>query len=801
MVAGRAFHWMIRPLLATCLLLPAICAAADQASLREQVFGKREAREQLLDVTAEIDGTAIGEVAVSLRLDQLLSIDRDALLELLRSWFDDRGLACLAALPARLSPAQGETCELGLSFDPAALSMRIQLPLERRPERMLTLRASRSGAPALRRQGTSAYINLSLNGRQRSGQASDLATLFDGAVGRADSTLEFEGSCASDRCGIDLAALVHDQPERLRRWQLGDLGSPRAGMLGLPGMRGLSVGTDFDLQPTFGFTPQLQAPLELDRAGTLEVWQGGRLVRRERLGPGRYRLSDFPLGFGWNEAVVRVTDDAGKVETRSLQTYVDLSLLGEGLSRSSAALGYPRIPLQPDEQRPWILALEQVRGLRLGTVGVASVSAPQLDHHAIELAWTQGDERGLWGARLGCSHRADTGCRASFALRLDGGGGVYGWQQQAQLDWRDAHWQDVVDPVPAGAERAVSWRAYTRLSERWQLAVAAQGRQQPGQRRSSGAGVQLAARLAGGWSLRLGLEHRRERSSASSTRETGLSINLGWLFDRARQSVNLNYNGIDRVGSLGWQHARGGQRGGWATSVSHTDGPLATLQSASTRWRAERWSGEASFARTDADGQSSNEFGLQAQTALVYAEGVLGVAERVNGAFAILQPAADDVGPVYVNPYADDYLASDRGPGPAVVSNLRPYQPRELVVSMPKLPTGRDPGELLPRLMPPYKGGVLVALGGQASVGLRAVIVDSAAKPLEMVPGTLRKLDCDQGCPPDLPVFVGRNGRLTALGLTAGRWELVLKTTPPRRHDLELPVTATGLIDLGVLQP
>lgn len=792
--------------------LPAAPAAAD-GDLHQRVFGRREARIQALEVVASIDGLSLDEVGVSVQGGQLLDVDSAALQSVLAAWLDPAGMDCLrdagqqpaadsgrSAGTRRLRPDEALACGLTLSFDAAALQLQIELPLERRRERLLQLRPPAATGPLLQRQGWSAFLNLALGARQRDGQAGDGTLAFDGALGRAAATLEWEGGCVSSRCRVDSAALVLDQPARLRRWQLGDLRQARAGVLAMPNLIGLSVGTDFELDPGHRFTPQLQAPLELSRAGTLEVWQAGRLLQRQRLGPGRYRVEDFPLGFGYNEAVLRVTDDAGLSQTRSLQTYVDLALLDAGTQRWSAALGRPRLDLPQAQQRPWLLALEHARGWSAGTLQGALLSAPQLGFHALEVDWTQGLRRQLWQARLGCSQALAFGCRAALGWRQDADPAAPGWQQQAQLQWQSAQWQELIDAQPRGASLQAAWRAYRRLSGRWQLALAAQSRRASQQPLQHSLALQLSARLEAGWSVRLAVEHR-PRSDALPGRELGVGLNLSWLFDRARQSLSLDYDGLEQSSSLGWQLSRGGQRGGWGLSADRNATPQTRAQGLAARWRGERLAAELGYLQTDAGGRSSRELALQARTALAYAEGALALSERINGGFAILRPAAADVGTVYVNPFGEDYLASDRGPGPAVVGNLRPYQPRELMVALPELPAGRDPGDLLPRLQVPYKGGLLAALGGARSVGLRARVLDDDGQPLERVAGTLTPADCAADCRRTLPVFVGREGRLSVLGLTAGDWVLQLASSPPRRHLISVPEAAEGIVDLGVLQP
>jgi outer membrane usher protein len=198
------------------------------------------------------------------------------------------------------------------------------------------------------------------------------------------------------------------------------------------------------------------------------------------------------------------------------------------------------------------------------------------------------------------------------------------------------------------------------------------------------------------------------------------------------------------------------------------------------------------------DGTASRDSRLTLRSALVFADGLVGITEQVLGGFAVIKPWDSDAsGPVFVNPVDDDYLASSLGPGPAVVANLRAYEPRALALSLPELPSDRDPGDLFPVVRPGYKGGTVVAAGGQPTIGLQLRVVDNEGQPLSMVAGELRPAQGGDA----IPAFVGRDGRLRAQGLAIGDWELILQTKPVRRHALSLPADATGIIDFGTLTP
>src|SRR3546814_12741749 len=72
--------------------------------------------------------------------------------------------------------------------------------------------------------------------------------------------------------------------------------------------------TLFRSQPYQSVRPTGRQSFFLRRPSTVEVMVNGQLMRRVRLDPGPYDLSDFPTGYGANDVRLNIVDDTGKAE-------------------------------------------------------------------------------------------------------------------------------------------------------------------------------------------------------------------------------------------------------------------------------------------------------------------------------------------------------------------------------------------------------------------------------------------------------------------------------------------------------
>lgn len=788
-----------------CLLLAgqAQTQAPSREDLFKQVFGKRADKEQKLEAELELDGYPRDGVAVTVKGTAVLDVDVTVLIERLADVLDAPTSACLQAIdPKGDRVAAAADCGLSLSHDPASLKLRAVLPADHRVEQALDVRRSLTPRTATATDASvSAYLNLSASLRRLdSGREirSDQGLGLDGALRWRGTTFEYDGLCGSGGCTPGLRSLVYDHVASLRRWRAGDLTEARAGTLGLPALRGLSVGTAFELAPALSYTPDLDTPLELDTAASVEVLVNGRPVQRFQLPAGRYSVRDFPLAFGANQAELRITDAAGRLQTRTLEAFVDLALLDENRSRYAFSLGQPVIAVDDAGSlvQPWTLAADYARGIGpRTTISAAAASIPALQRSAAELGLTRAFGRWLVGSELACSFGQSQGCRADLRFRRGGDPTEArpGWRFEGALGYRQADYADLLGTGNRSDSASLLLRGARALGDGYNLAIGVRSAYSDGSQDSV-----LSAQIGGRLLRNLGFRVSAERVLGEIP-DTRYSLSLTWLYDRARQSLQLDAESTDQLSAARWQINRNEQRGGYSASVGSSHSDLLDSADASFSYRHERAGADVSIGRfAPAEGLAAQDARLTVRSALVYADGEFGMTERVLGAFAIVAPS-DPVaaGTVYVNPVDVDYLASSLGPGPAVVPALRAYDARALVLVLPELARDHDPGELFPVALPGYKGGVVVRAGGAPTLRIEARIVDADGSPVTMVSGSLQ---AEAGGAP-LPVFAGRDGRLRAAGLTPGRWTLVLDTRPARRHAIVLPADASGVLDLGVLTP
>ncbi len=778
-----------------------LSAQTSTESLREQVFGKRAEREQTLAADLDLNGQRLDPVDVKVKGHRLTDVDLSQLRDRLADVLEQTALDCLQQ-PHEDPLALAQRCGIAMRYDPGKLIVFASIEPGLRRIQNLQLRPRRE-ATAAGEAAVSAYLNLNAAVRrsaQDDERFEDRGLGLDGAVRAFGATLEFDGLCTEGRCVPGLRSLVYDRPDELRRWRLGDLTEARAGGLFLPALRGLSVGTSFDLAPNESFTPNLDAPLELQQPAKVEVLVNGRIVQSYDLPPGRYRLSDFPLGFGANAAELRITDAAGRTESRFIEAFVDLALLEAGRVRHSVSVGQIALPALLDNAivQPWVLAADYSRGLGPRTTfGLGAASIPELQQHNIAISLTQAWGRWLTGAALACAHGNTQGCRADLRWRLAADADAMpGWQHEGALGWRQSGYAELLSASAQGARTLqAQWRSSRTIRDRHQLTLGARAQWSGDPSSEYALSAQWASRFGRGLGLRIGIE----QADVSGTVDRRINVSFNWLFDEARQALQVEAESeLSRYGAR-WQFNRQNQRGGYIANLGESRSDLGAVRDGAIGWRHERAGADLAIAQSSApDGTASRDTRLAVRTALVFADGVFGITEQVQGSFALIDPwDSHAAGTVYVNPVEDDYLASSLGPGPAVVANLRAYEPRALALSLPELPADRDPGNLFPVVRPGYKGGAVVAAGGRPTIGLLLQIVDTSGKPLSMVAGQL----LPEAGGNAMPVFVGRDGRLRAQGLIAGDWQLTLQTRPIRRHLLHIPADARGTIDLGTLSP
>ncbi|MGA4607231.1 fimbria/pilus outer membrane usher protein [Pseudoalteromonas maricaloris] len=136
-------------------------------------------------------------------------------------------------------------------------------------------------------------------------------------------------------------AVFYDQPEKPRRFTLGDTQSSNNGHLSGAPLAGFKVASAYSkLQPQRKITPGNSQQFMLPRPATLEIFINEFLISRVRLKAGRYNLNDLPLTSGINNIHVVATYANGETQHFHFTSHYNSRLLAQGVSDYSLAVGF-----------------------------------------------------------------------------------------------------------------------------------------------------------------------------------------------------------------------------------------------------------------------------------------------------------------------------------------------------------------------------------------------------------------------------------------------------------------------------
>jgi outer membrane usher protein len=136
---------------------------------------------------------------------------------------------------------------------------------------------------------------------------------------------------------------TYDQPEHLRRFQLGDLDYQTEGFQTFAPALGLLVSTNFDLNPYRLFNPTGYREITLNSPSRIRVFINDILVRTLQLPSGRHRIDNLPLNEGINNVTLEIQDKRGRIEKITFKSTTSYSLLEQGTDYYTYGVGIPAI--------------------------------------------------------------------------------------------------------------------------------------------------------------------------------------------------------------------------------------------------------------------------------------------------------------------------------------------------------------------------------------------------------------------------------------------------------------------------
>lgn len=291
--------------------------------------------------------TNLGDVQVEINGEELVSVDRDSLLNVLRSTLKEDTIAAFERLPAKLSPSQ---ISIPLKFSPQELKLetKIDLNLMARKKTDLGVDLEDEKRDALQPAPFGGAINYrleqfwgdeKLGGKYFSGQFGSFINMNSLVL---ENQMYYQTNTESQWYRGD-TRLVKDFEKQNIRTQVGDIYPQIQGFMVAKPLGGVNIQRNFSLNPYRLPYPTGNQNFTLKTRSFVKYYVNSVMVKSEYLQAGNYSAKDIPLNNGLNTILIEATDDLGQKQFFVFKASSNINLLNEGESRFDASYGLPFI--------------------------------------------------------------------------------------------------------------------------------------------------------------------------------------------------------------------------------------------------------------------------------------------------------------------------------------------------------------------------------------------------------------------------------------------------------------------------
>jgi len=771
----------------------------------------------------------LGKASLHLAPDAAPALQVDEFLPLLKGVIADEPLQTLKTRTADAETMSLDAlCAAGLpaAFDPAQLSVSLDIPLAMRRPGAISLTGGRKAPPEPNAAPAdlTAFANLYFgidhvahSDFSAPGWQSPKIAL-DGAIRWKDLVLEAEFSVANDfSFERRTTRFVYDMPDRALRFKAGDIRMP--GTLGHAGrsLMGVSAQRSYaQLQPARQTGPNAERSFVVHQPSEVDVLVNGRKIRAFRLPPGEYKLSDLPLVTGGNRIEVEVREDSGRVRRYAFTAFYDHTLLKPGLSEWHATAGFTSEYTAEGRyyalDRPALFASYQ-RGLLENLTGGLAFQAAD-GAAALDLNATTENALGSLFLRAA----------ASYAGRQLG--------YSAGIDWQFDHfgeWSDIISAIrlsadydsarfgPDKSHEAVGDSIHLSAAAGFSLPLSVQGFASLNYTRDADEEPRLNASLSlskavgpqASWSLSTGYRAGPALDGGDETlSEWSARFGFSYRFSPDAR-LSFDHDVADQQSQIELDQRLNTGSGSWAAEVEivsdRSEDPGISSEkglAGDLRYSGNRFAASAGHARLFASpGLDKIDIRSSATlaTGFAFADGLFAWGRPITGAFAIIDlPEEVESGELHIAPSDNGALAEADMWGPALVSSLPVYTTTTLPLTAHGTPQTYDLGSGAYILRPSYKGGYKLVAGAAGAMAVTGRLIDEHEEPVELAMGKARREgESDR---PAVEFFTGRGGTFFIQGLTPGTWQLYLAGAPEPAFTFSLSKSNQQVIDVGTLQ-
>jgi outer membrane usher protein len=592
--------------------------------------------------------------------------------------------------------------------------------------------------------------------------------------------------------------ITHDWPDNTMRLSLGDLNYRQLGFMGSEQLSGISLSTNFQLQPYTINYPLSEQSFFLEQDAVVEVMVNGTSSDKRFLMAGRHNIYDLPLINGVNEVELQITDIFGREQSMRLFATQDKKLLAPGEHEYSVTLGVPRVNgqsgLEYVNQSPKFSAF-----YRYGVNKDLTMSNWLQLGSNISAVGITGAKKSVYGAftgELAVSKVSQLSKSYASAVRV----GYRFSNQRFTLDtqWRWQH-REFANLSQSATDNNIHHQARISLSlpliEQWNTRlIAAYGRRWEGENVFSKR-LNATRQLSQDWSLSINITH----SNSDADQEYFAGLHLSWSPGSSQHRASVGYNS-DNQRSSDYSYRSEGELG-FNVQAGIRKNDRSLQQDANIRYMSERLNAQVAVdRRKSASGQSSITKRVSLASSVSFADGQWATSRPLQGQpFAILsvKPSIKDarIGVVRgasLKPLAFLDDASDT----SVLPNLSPYYVGNVYLDLSQSPADLQVKQETFKIKPAYQSATVISVdvGGEAYVS--ATLIDANGTPVNYKVVNVTKVNGDKLA----TTFTDAAGFVVIQGLSPGKYRISVPGQPILTKLITIEDKNLTNVELGTLK-
>lgn len=313
--------------------------------LFKKVFGKSTVSEKNQLIDATLGDFFVGEVSVLLSGEKIVKMSGSDLKKILSDKIREDRLVSYQIPESDIAPEQ---LPFKITYHPSELRFSIQIPpADLRPsdanvyDELMPYYSRKAADPAPFSLGVNYKLEQSWN---KNTNQDDLFTAqTDAFMNIKKVSFENQMNYNSNRdrhWGRQTTRAIYDRPNRMQRFEAGDVNYPIIGYQQAYSLGGVSFYKDFSLNPYRMVSPTSSFEYQVDSRSLVRTYVNNILLKTEYMNAGRYSVRDIPLNNGINKIVVELVDEFGATKVFTFNESGSLDLLAEGVSRYSLSSGY-----------------------------------------------------------------------------------------------------------------------------------------------------------------------------------------------------------------------------------------------------------------------------------------------------------------------------------------------------------------------------------------------------------------------------------------------------------------------------